>query len=262
MEISKTSLLFFSPTGGTKCVSEHIAKEIAMDGKYDSFDVTIDMHALVGRIFSSNELLIVAFPVYGGRVPKPMVERMKTLKADGTPVVLVAVYGNRAYDDALLEAKNTLSICGFKTIAAGAFVAEHSVISDFGKGRPDQSDMAVEKFFSKAILEKLRKTENASALKEISVPGNRAYVKYNGIPLKPHASSKCVRCGTCAKNCPMGVIPVSDPKKTNKTECISCMRCINVCPYGARKLNPLMLILAKDVMKKYCSGRKEPETFI
>lgn len=211
MEISKTSLLLFSPTGGTKRVAKYITEKIAINGDYDIYDITLDTHALINKTFYPGELLIVAFPVYGGRVPAPMVERMKTIRADQTPVVLVAVFGNRAYDDALLEAKSILSICGFQTIAAGAFVAEHSVIRDFGKGRPDQSDTTVEKFFAKAILEKLHKTENASALKEISVPGNKKYIKYNGIPLKPHTSSKCVRCGTCAKNCPMGVIPVSDP---------------------------------------------------
>ena len=42
-------------------------------------------------------------PVYAGRVPALAVERLKGIKTSGVKFVIVAVYGNRAYEDALVE---------------------------------------------------------------------------------------------------------------------------------------------------------------
>lgn len=42
-------------------------------------------------------------PVYAGRVPALTVERLKGIKTSGVKCVIVAVYGNRAYEDALVE---------------------------------------------------------------------------------------------------------------------------------------------------------------
>lgn len=42
-------------------------------------------------------------PVYAGRVPTLAVERLKDIKTSGVKCVIVAVYGNRAYKDALVE---------------------------------------------------------------------------------------------------------------------------------------------------------------
>ena len=42
-------------------------------------------------------------PVYAGRVPALAVERLKGIKTSGVKCVIVAVYGNRAYEDALVE---------------------------------------------------------------------------------------------------------------------------------------------------------------
>ena len=44
--------------------------------------------------------------------------------ASQTPAVLVVVYGNRAYDDALLELSDIATGAGFVPLAAGAFVGE------------------------------------------------------------------------------------------------------------------------------------------
>ena len=41
--------------------------------------------------------------VYAGRVPALAVERLKGIKTSGVKCVIVAVYGNRAYEDALVE---------------------------------------------------------------------------------------------------------------------------------------------------------------
>jgi hypothetical protein len=52
----------------------------------------------------------------------------------------VAVFGNRAIDDTLLELQDVLVASGFVCIAGMETVAEHSLMHQFGTGRPDQQD--------------------------------------------------------------------------------------------------------------------------
>ena len=263
MDISRVNLIYFSPTGGTKKVGEYIAQKIAGGKDFNASDITVSDAEISGKKYTCDELgRCFCFPVYGGRVPFPLVERLKSISSDGTPAVIIAVYGNRAYDDALLEMESIINKLGFKTVAAGAFIAEHSVIRSFGKGRPDAADIKAEKDFAEAVVEMICKATSTADLSAIKFQDKPKYKKYNGIPLKPHAGSKCVRCRLCALNCPMGAISVSDPSQTDTSKCISCMRCIEICPKSARKLNPALMAIAKVLMKKYCSVRKKPEMFI
>lgn len=58
--------------------------------------------------------------------------------------------GNRNYDDALIELRNILEQDGFRTVAGGAFVSEHSFSKTLAAGRPDAKDLAsMQEFGSK-----------------------------------------------------------------------------------------------------------------
>lgn len=246
-------LYFFSPTGGTQRVAELFAEQL---GAPDACtDITVHAEA---KTLSGDDCLLVFFPVYGGRVPGPCLERVRALRGADTPAVLVAVFGNRAVDDALLEMRNTLAPLGFRTVAEAEVVAPHSVDTTIAAGRPDASDRAKIREFCTQLA--ARVTEDAPA--EISVPGNPNYRAYNGLPLKPVGGLRCIRCGLCADNCPAGAIPKDAPQKVDKAKCISCLRCIQLCPQSGRSV-PLPLRLAAAAMvKKYCAGRKEPQFYL
>ena len=125
-------LYFFSPTGGTQRVAGLFAENLnAADA---CTDITVHAEA---KTFSADDCLLVFFPVYGGRVPGPCLARMRALRGTDTPAVLVAVFGNRAVDDALLEMRDTLTPLGFRVIAAAEVIAPHSVNTDIAAGRPD-----------------------------------------------------------------------------------------------------------------------------
>lgn len=101
-------LYFFSPTGGTQRVAGLFAENLnAADA---CTDITVCAEA---KTFSADDCLLVFFPVYGGRVPGPCLERVRALRGADTPAVLVAVFGNRAVDDALLEMRDTLARWAF-----------------------------------------------------------------------------------------------------------------------------------------------------
>lgn len=249
--------IYFSPTGGTEKIVTFIAEQF---GKYQSIDLCEKTSDLTND-FSEEDLCIIGVPSFGGRVPAIALERIKTLKGNNANAILITVYGNRAYEDTLIELEDTLIEKNFACQAAIAAVAEHSIMHQFATGRPDQNDLAELSDFVQKIKKKNNNTVKSELL-PVHVPGNRPYREYGIIPLIPGASHTCGSCGLCVAKCPTGAIPSDNPKHTDKDKCISCMRCISVCPKHARKLNPVMLAAASQKLKKACSGRKENELFL
>ena len=259
MQIEKTHLAIFSPTGSTEQVLRAIAPY------FPSPSHEIDLCDYENREqthhFGKNDLLIVGVPVYGGRVPVPARERLERFLGDSTPVILAAVYGNREYEDALLELKNLLEERGFRAVAAGAFLAEHSIVRSIAAGRPDEADRQKIGVFAEEAATKIERIDNLSEEPELFVKGNFPYRQFNGTPFDPHGFKSCTGCGICAAKCPTGAIPKESPQKIDKNRCISCMRCVKVCPNGARGLNPVKYAAIRKMLESKCKGRKEPEFF-
>ena len=158
-----------------------------------------------------------------------------------------------------LLVKDILENAGFVCVVGVEAVAEHSLMHQFGTGRPDQQDEKELIRFSEQIMQKI---ETKMECMKVELPGNHNYREYNGVPLKPVANGKCTSCGICAKECPVGAISKDDPKVTDKEKCISCMHCVAVCPQKARHCNKVMELIASKKMKKSCSGRKENKLYL
>ena len=114
MDIKKASALYFSPTGGTKKIAERIAERVCESA--DFLDVTVRAQELD---FGPEDFVVIAIPVFGGRVPWPFAERLARVRAQGTPAAIVAVYGNRAFDDALLELRGMAELAALLNQAPG-----------------------------------------------------------------------------------------------------------------------------------------------
>lgn len=78
----------------------------------------------------------------------------------------------------------------------------------------------------------------------------------------PKPTKDCVKCGLCARECPVQAIDLHNPKEVDGKKCISCMRCVSVCPHSARKINGMMLAAVGMALKKVCADRKENELYI
>lgn len=246
----KYAIFYFSPCGGTKSVADIISKELG-DAPMQEL-TTPSMNTAIDH----DTLTFFCFPVYGGRIPKPMYDRMKIISGDKTPCVPVAVFGNRAVDDALLEMSELAEKCGFVTVAGCEMVAPHSIDPQFGAGRPDASDKAKLHEF----LEKLKAAESFSAVK---MPGRSRLCqeKKRGASAVPHGLQGVHRLRYLRKYCPAGAIK-GKHMRTVPTKCISCMRCVSMCSTESRKVPAPMRLAAHLTLKKLCSERKEPKFYL
>ena len=199
---------------------------------------------------------MVAVPSYGGRIPSVVTDMFRKVKVDGTKAILVAVFGNRMIDDTLLELQDVLEASGFVCIAGMEAVAEHSLMHQFGTGRPDQQDEKELLEFAAKIMQRSTKDTCISGKQTIS------RIWWCSAQTCCNANGKCTSCGLCAKECPAGAIPLDNPKMTDKDKCISCMHCVAVCPKKARNYSKLVSFIAGLKMKKVCSSRKENKLYL
>lgn len=231
-----------------------------------------------------DEVAVIGVPVFSGRVPPAAKLALSGIRGDNTPAVVVCVYGNRDFDDALIELCDIAKENGFCVVAAGAFVAQHSIFPEIAKGRPDTSDLEQAKQFgaaSEANLNALSAdnqstiartcahdaTDAASANvnnpanvnhNEIKVKGNRPYRQVNKIPIKPRTTKACNNCAICANTCPAKAINPQNPKQLDADKCISCAHCIAICPEGAKHFGGIVYRLASRKFAKICAVRCEP----
>lgn len=244
----KKYVFYFSPTGGTRFAAVELAKAMGAD----EIDITV---RCLDMSLQEEDVAIFFFPVYAGRIPVPMRERLSHIKASGTSAILVACYGNRAVEDALLEMSDRVKAKGFRTIGGAEIVTPHAFNPEVGKFRPDEGERRQLLDFVNRVLAKPVKNE-------VQMPGDPAYKdkKPAKLPLYPKAAKECIGCGICFNNCPMKAI--SEVKmKVNKKACISCMRCIDMCSTSSRHLPKSQELLSKGLAFAMAGLKKNKPKF-
>ncbi len=275
MPPAKTRLVYFSPTGTTRKIVRAISEGCGLP--VDEFDFTRLATAPKTPVFTQNDLTIIGLPVYMGRIPSPALPYLHSLKAEGSPCVATGVYGNRAFDDCLVELEDIARERGFLPVAAGAFLGEHSITNALATGRPDADDLALAKDFGARIAKKLAAAEAANAavpaLPPGAIPGNRPYRLYNagkgGKDGKPPPTEKlangptvdetCTNCKACVTACPIDNINPKDVHDIDPYECIRCHACVRICPVGAiRFRKPGFLRHVRELEENFSAIRKTP----
>ena len=176
------------------------------------------------------------------------------------------LYGNRAYDNSLLELKDIILKCGCIPIAGAAYIGEHSFSNSEtpSKGRPDEDDLNHAKLFGKKIREKLQSISSLSQISDVVMPGT---YPFGGITKLWDVdfiavSGLCTQCGVCAEVCPVGAVDPQDSSMINQEKCITCCACIKKCPQNARTMKPGPVKDAQKRINTLYIKPKKPEYFL
>ncbi len=295
--ITAITVICFSPTHTSKTIAEAVAA--GMDGIYcgsgegtgvaascpgtvKTIDLTLD-RSEEPVILAQGEAVVIGAPVYAGRVAPEAVKRLKRIQVAAgasVPAVVTVTYGNRDYEDALVELYDLTLSLGLIPFAAGAFIGEHSYSTPempVAEGRPDSMDIADARIFGGQCA---RKLDSSGAFAPFHIKGNRPYKEpsrpasdtsrtaqsSSGSPAKPAPSvplttDGCPLCGECVRVCPTGAVSIDmNARKvlTDPALCIRCCACVRACPAGLRTYStPFAAFL-----HEHCSARRDPETFL
>lgn len=256
----KICVMYFSPTKTTGKIVTSLVNVLAQrTGKEKVvIDLTLPGERSKEYVFGPDDVLVFGFPVYGGRMPKLLQETLAKLKSDHSKAIISATYGNREYEDALLEAKDIIQTRGFTVVAACALIGEHSFSRKLAANRPDEKDMASAGRFAQQIADKLA----AGNFQEVSVKGKQPYrEEMPALPFLPKTKDACTNCLNCVNVCPLGIIDANDPKIVN-TGCIQCCACVKSCPVEAKYFDDENLTKLVTMLENNFMARKEPEFFI
>lgn len=268
----RINAMYFSPTGTTKKVvtslAERISDNLNLQDKVNYIDFTPLENRNEQLTFNDNDILIIGVPVYAGRVPNILLKFLSEVKSSGALAVPVVVYGNRNYDDALIELKCIVESNRFKVIAAAAFIGEHSFSYVLGKGRPDDKDMSIINQFSDTIQLILSKNKLDEKVRVSGhIPFRPYYMPRDNMSkpvdirkVTPKTMDICNDCKLCAKICPMDSIDINDTHKLIGI-CIKCGACIKICPLHAKYFDDLEYLQHKEELEINFAVRREPELF-
>lgn len=248
---------YFSPTNTTKKVIDGIIKGLGME--VNEHNLTFIEKNTNRYEISKDELAIVGVPVYAGRVPEIILDSLKNIKGNGGVAIAVVTYGNRAYEDALLELVDILKSQNFVVIGAGAFIGEHSYTKNVAYRRPDDQDILVAENFGKEISKKL----DSKNFSQVEVPGNYPYKERKTKAIfAPVAKNECVYCRKCPIVCPVNAIDMRKPDIVDVEKCIHCCACIKICSFNARELRDEGVLEKVKWLETNCTERKNIETFL
>jgi len=163
MRVRNIWAVYFSATGTTEKTVRTVAAAAAevLDAPWQAVSFTLPQERQEKLQFCTGDLVFVATPVYAGRVPNVLLPFLtENVIGNGALAVPVVLYGNRNYDDALMELRNILQANHFACVAGAAFVGEHAFSRVLAAGRPDAEDCALIEGFGEAVGRKVRRLEH------------------------------------------------------------------------------------------------------
>lgn len=273
MIIQRVLGAYFSATGTTQRIVETIAHDLSalLSIPVQIHDFTLPEKREAALPLEPTDLVVFGTPVYAGRVPNVLLPYIRhCVLGSHTLAVPIVVYGNRNYDDALIELRDLLERNGFHTIAAGAFIGEHAFSNCLGANRPDESDLKIAHQLAKRISDQVQTMKSKPTqpiwvkgnmpLQPYYVPRDREGKQVNILKVHPETNEKCTQCGICIAACPMGSISKEDAHIITGI-CIKCGSCVKKCPVGAKYYTDEKYLYHKRELEELYARRAEPEIF-
>ncbi|MDY2987395.1 MAG: EFR1 family ferrodoxin [Peptoniphilus sp.] len=265
------SLYFSATTTTDKVVHEFIStlkKELDIS-EHTDYDFTLPHARETMPEFNENDIVVVGVPTYAGRVPNLLLPYLSQINAKGALGVSIVLYGNRNFDDSLIELTELMTNGGIKVVGSGAFIGEHSFSTTLGAKRPDESDMKIVREFATGVAEKIKsnnlsesKPKGETPIRPYFTPQDRHGNKINFVKIKPMTDLEaCINCKICAKSCPLGSIDFEDVSQV-PGKCMKCCACVKKCPTGAKYFSDEGYLFHQRELEEVYERRNEPVYFL
>lgn len=271
--ITKVWAVYFTGTGNTQKTVCTVAKAACskLGCAYQEYDFSLPSARAEELVFAPTDLVVIGTPVYAGRVPNVLLPYLtKNIKGNGAACIPVVTYGNRNFDDGLMELRNLMMANGLTPIAGGAFVGEHSFSTVLGAARPDADDLTLAEQLGERAADKVLAgaidtavpVEGEDPIRPYYTPRDRNANPINILKVKPKTDTdKCINCGLCAQICTMGSIDPQDVTSVTGI-CIKCCACVKRCPKGAKYYDDEGYLYHQHELEDLYARRGESKIFL
>jgi ferredoxin len=265
MEIRNVCAVHFSPTGTTRKAVLAIAEGTGIPFK--EVDLSLpEVRRNFRKSFAQDDLVIAGLPVYAGRLPLYLDDFFSGLTGKSSPAIAIVLYGNRDYNDALIELKMRIEERGFEVRSAAAFIGEHTLSPKIATGRPDANDLALARSFGRRSAMSINEGRSGT----LEIKGNYPFTwkgfdpgNPGDFPPRPRlvTNEACTQCKLCSGNCPWAAISADDSKIRDYSKCMFCYRCLKNCPSQAIEVTNEKFLAFLPQFEQMLSKRCEPELF-
>jgi len=264
-EINRILGICFSPTGGTRHIVEQAVFTLAEHHHLPYFiqDYTTPSLRANWQDIRDGDLVVWGSPVYAGRIPNKSLDFVRAhLHGCNTPLVAIAVYGGRHWDNALIEMSQLTRAGNMNPVGACAMVSRHVFSNILGEGRPNDEDLAMLRDYLRHIdCSSTIHLENEDKKLDYYQPLREDKKPARFLKATPEVDyALCSGCNTCAERCAMGSIQITDGKPVIEGTCIKCMACVFSCPTHAFKFTDEDFLSHIRMIEQTCS-KKAPLWF-
>jgi len=231
------AIFYFSATGVTETISNHIAAILEEEGNVVKLANIITPESRHPQFdFSEFDACIFGFPVFGGRPPTIAEKWMKTLEGRNLKCSMFFTYGARDLEWAHQVTYYLLTQANFQMVLSAEFIGKHSF--NVAKGcslaedRPNQLDFDIATEFALQSITRFQTDSKFNIdLSEFSYKPVEIRETKGPFALFYPSRGKddCSMCDLCEKECPVEAFNASSGE-TNRKLCIMCMHCVIICP--------------------------------
>ncbi|MFW9820514.1 MAG: EFR1 family ferrodoxin [Candidatus Thorarchaeota archaeon] len=241
------AIFYFSATGITELISNHIATILEREGHFVNLRNIITPESRQSRInFAEFDACFFGFPVYGGRPPYVADNWMKSIKGKNLKCSMFFTYGSRDLELAHQVTYYLLTEANFQVVLSAEFIGKHSFSVAEGwslaSDRPNKQDFdTATKFALESIKRFQSDSEFSIDLSDFTYePIINTERKGSFAEFYPsRGKNECSMCYLCENECPVKAFG-AESGETNRKLCIMCMHCVTICPDNIIQLGDVL----------------------
>ncbi len=156
LTITKVIGVFFSTTGNAEQIvlesGEYIAHNLGVPFESENFTKHDEQRDVL--TFSEGDLVIFGTPIYAGRISNKILSLVKNMfQGNGAFALPMVVFGDRRFDNSLVDLASELKKNNFNILAAGACACAYD-FSEMNLDRPNTDDRKHREAFCATVVDK------------------------------------------------------------------------------------------------------------